>query len=230
MSKMDGQSEREEGEGRAIGPDRTIGRCLASLVATFRSDAVHGPTKTEPNPPPQPSSRSTASQERFLQLFLSSEREVYRYIAAIAPARGDAEEIMQQTAVELWRKLDQFDLTQPFTPLACRFALNVAKQWLARKRRWQGVIAGDLADRIVDRRAEMLPRLDARLEYLEVCLEKLPLEQRRLIDGYYFRHGSIDAVAAEAKRSVAAAYKALQRIRRVLEECIERAERAEAGG
>lgn len=184
---------------------------------------------TEPNPPPQPPIRSTVSQERFLQLFLSSEREVYRYIAAIAPARGDAEEIMQQTAVELWRKLDQFDLDQPFTPLACRFALNVAKQWLARKRRWQGVFAGDLADRIADRRAEMLPRMDARLGYLEACLEKLPIEQRRLIDGYYFRHCSIDAVAAEAKRSVAAAYKALQRIRRTLEECIERAERPEAG-
>lgn len=178
--------------------------------------------------PPEPAA-SGPSQERFLQLFLASEREVYRYVSALAPAKVDAEEIMQQTAVELWRKIDQFDLSQPFTPLACRFALNVAKQWLARKRRWQGVIAGDLADRIADRRAELLPALHERLRHLDGCLDKLPADQRRIIDGYYFQQQSIDAIAAEAKRTVAAAYKALQRIRHALEECIERAERAEAG-
>lgn len=176
----------------------------------------------------EPTGGRGASQEQFLQLFLASEREIYRYIAAIAPAKADAEEIMQQTAVELWRKIDQFDLARPFTPLACRFALNVAKQWLARKRRWQGLIAGDLAERIVDRRAELLPRIDSRLRHLEACLEKLPPEQRRLIDGYYFRQLPITAVAAEARRTVAAAYKALQRIREVLQHCIERSDGMEA--
>lgn len=173
--------------------------------------------------------RGEASQERFLQLFLASEQEVRRYVTAIAPARGDAEEIMQQTAVELWRKFEEFDLAQPFTPLACRFALNVAKQWLARKRRWQGLVAADLAERIADRRTELEPVLAARLRHLDACLGKLPAEQRRLIDGYYFRQQPIDAVAAEARRTVAASYKAIQRIRQALEECIGRAERGEAG-
>lgn len=163
-----------------------------------------------------------------MQLFLASEREVYRYVSAIAPAKADAEEIMQQTAVELWRKFDQFDLSRPFTPLACRFALNVAKAWMARKRRWQGIVADSLADRIADRRAELLPEIDARLSHLDACLKKLPPEQRRLIDSYYFRQQPIEAVAAEAQRTVAAAYKALQRIRHALEACIEQAERSDA--
>lgn len=173
--------------------------------------------------------RDAASQERFLKLFLESESEVRRYVSALAPARADAEEIMQQTAVELWRKFEQFDLNLPFTPLACRFALNVSKQWLARKRRWQGVLAADLAERIADRRVELQPALDARLRHLDTCLGKLPPEYRMIIDGYYFRKLPIDAVAAEARRTVAAAYKAMQRIRQALEECIERAELAERG-
>lgn len=175
------------------------------------------------------SGRSPAvSQEHFLQLFLASEREVYRYVSAITPAQADVEEIMQQTAVELWRRFGDFDLSRPFTPLACRFALNVAKAWLARKRRWQGVISGDLADRIADRRVELLPVLNSRLRHLDACLEKLPREQRRLIDAYYFRQQPIKTVAAEAQRTVAAAYKALQRIRLVIEDCIENSERLEA--
>jgi RNA polymerase sigma-70 factor (ECF subfamily) len=174
-------------------------------------------------------SRGAASQERFLKLFLASECEVRRYVSALAPARADAEEIMQQTAVELWRKFEQFDLSLPFTPLACRFALNVSKQWLARKRRWQGVLAADLAERIADRRSQVEPVLAARLRHLDACLGKLPVEQRRIIDGYYFQKRSIDEVAAEARRTVTAAYKAIQRIRQALEECIARAERGERG-
>jgi RNA polymerase sigma-70 factor (ECF subfamily) len=175
----------------------------------------------------QPLAGDDPIQERCMQLFLASEREVYRYVAAIAPAKADAEEIVQQTAVELWHKFDQIDLSLPFTPLACRFALNVAKRWLARKRRWPGVIADDLSDRIADRRAELLPTLDSRIRHLDACLAKLPADQMLLIDRYYFQQRSVDAVAVEAHRTVAAVYKALQRIRQALEDCIERAERME---
>ncbi len=216
--------------GAAAGGDRPAtaapGRPSAGAMATPDEERAGTPGGHRF---PEGGRGNAASQERFLQLFLASEREVRRYVSALAPARADAEEIMQQTAVELWRKFEQFDLTQPFTPLACRFALNVAKQWLARKRRWQGLVAADLAERIADRRGELEPVLAARLRHLEACLGKLPAEQRRIIDGYYFRQQSIDAVAAEARRTVAAAYKSMQRIRQALEACIERAERGEAG-
>ena len=175
-----------------------------------------------PQSPDRPS--PDRSQERFLALFLASEREVYRYVCALAPAREDADEIMQQTAVELWRKFDQFDLTRPFTPLACRFALNVAKQWLDRKRRWRHLLADGLAERIADRHEELQPLLDDRLKHLDDCLDKLPDKQRSIIDGYYFHKRSVDQVAAEAGRTVDAVYKAMQRIRQALQECIERAE------
>jgi RNA polymerase sigma-70 factor, ECF subfamily len=183
-------------------------------------------------PPPNPDQPSQdrspeRSQERFLSLFLASEREVYRYVCAIVPAREDADEIMQQTAVELWRKFDQFDLSLPFTPLACRFALNVAKQWLERKRRWRTLLSDGLAERIVDRREALLPAIHQRLKHLDACLDKLPASQRTIIEAYYFRKLPVGGVAAEVGRTVDAVYKALQRIRHALQECIERAEQLE---
>lgn len=78
---------------------------------------------------PHPGDRSqNRSQERFLSLFLASEPELFRYVAAITPSLEDAREVVQQTAVVLWQKFDQYDLSLPFTPLACRFALNITKQ------------------------------------------------------------------------------------------------------
>jgi RNA polymerase sigma-70 factor (ECF subfamily) len=163
---------------------------------------------------------------RFLRLFLSSEREVFRYVAALVPDVGNAEEIVQQTAVELWKKFPEYDPQRPFTPWACRFALNVVKQWSAGQKRWQSLLDGGLAEELVNRREQLRPRFENRLHHLNHCLEKLTAEQRGIVDAYYSRRERIEAIATATRRSVDAVYKALQRIRLLLRQCIERAERA----
>src|SRR6059058_2486386 len=80
--------------------------------------------------PKRQSEDQAAAQQRFLSLFLRSEREIFRYVAALVPNAADAEDIVQQTALALWEKFDAYDPSQPFTPWACRFALNKAKQWV----------------------------------------------------------------------------------------------------
>ena len=67
---------------------------------------------------------ASAAQQQFLSLFLRSEREIFRYVAALVPNVTDAEDIVQQTAIALWEKFGSYDPAQPFTPWACRFALN----------------------------------------------------------------------------------------------------------
>lgn len=171
--------------------------------------------------------RETRDRDQFLRQFLSNERELFRYVAVLVPNAGDAQEIVQQTALALWEKFDQYDPSRPFTPWACRFALNVARQWMARRRRWTAILDGNLAEQLLNRRGEMLPHMEARLRHLHRCMEKLPDDQRRIIDGYYFRQVGIESVAREARQSVDAVYKALQRIRRALRSCIERAVRLE---
>ena len=91
-------------------------------------------------------------QQEYLRLFLAAERDVLRYVLSIVPNANDAEEIVQQTAVVLWEKFGDYDPSRPFTPWACRFALNVARQWMARQQRWRRLIAGDLADVLLERR------------------------------------------------------------------------------
>lgn len=167
---------------------------------------------------------SDESQAQFLRLFLPSERELFRYIAALVPNVGDAEEIVQQTAVELWKKFDQYDAQRPFMPWACRFALNIVKQWVASRQRWQSLLEHGLAEELVNRRDQLRPQFENRLSPLDQCLKKLPSEQRGVMEAYYFRKQSIDVIAAETRRSVESIYKTLQRIRLMLRQCIEQAE------
>jgi RNA polymerase sigma-70 factor (ECF subfamily) len=169
----------------------------------------------------QPASKPAVQQE-FLRVFLANEREILRYVAALVPVIADAEEIVQQTAVVLWEKFDDYDAERPFAPWACRFALNVTRQWIGRRQRWKALLNGGLAEELALRREQLRPEFDSRLVHLQRCMQKLPEEQRCLIDGYYVRQVDVQALAQQAQRTVEAVYKSLQRIRRQLRDCIER--------
>src|SRR5512133_2231958 len=144
---------------------------------------------------------SNAAQQRFLSLFLRSEREVFRYVAALVPNVTDAEDIVQQTAMALWTKFDAYDPTQPFTPWACRFALNKARQWIERHQRWQALLEHGLGEELALRRHELQPKFESRLRRLEACLGRLPQEQRALIQGYYYERASIEKLAERSGRT-----------------------------
>ncbi|HRI13085.1 MAG TPA: sigma-70 family RNA polymerase sigma factor [Verrucomicrobiota bacterium] len=162
-----------------------------------------------------------AAQQRFLSLFLRSEREIFRYVAALVPNVADAEDIVQQTALALWEKFHAYDPAQPFTPWACRFALNKARQWMERHQKWRALLDGNFAEELARRREEMRPEIEAQLRRLEGCLGRLPEDQRSLVEGYYYRREEIANLAGQSGRTVTATYKALQRIRQALQNCLE---------
>jgi len=164
-----------------------------------------------------------AAQQRFLSLFLRSEREIFRYVAVLVPNVADVEDIVQRTALALWEKFEAYDASQPFTPWACRFALNKTRQWIERRQRWQALLQGGLAEELERRREKLRPELEVRLKDLEGCLGKLPEEQRILVEGYYYRRDGIEKLAESSGRTAAATYKMLQRIRQALQACIENA-------
>jgi RNA polymerase sigma-70 factor (ECF subfamily) len=171
--------------------------------------------------PEKTSSERNAAQQQFLSLFLQSEREIFRYVAVLVPNLADAEDIVQQTALALWEKFDDYDPSRPFTPWACRFALNKARQWIERRQRWQKLLENGLAEELHQRREALRPEIDRRLACLESCLRKLPEAHRIAVEAYYFRRLSVEAVARETRRTVDASYKLLQRIRESLRQCIE---------
>ncbi len=164
-----------------------------------------------------------ASREQFLSLFLKSEREIYRYVAALVPNPSDADDIVQQTAVALWEKHHEYDASRPFTPWACRFALNKARQWIDRRQRWKTLLENGLAEELAIRRSELQPEWEAKLSHLDRCLGELPDRQRSLVEGFYFRREDIETLAKNGRQSVAAAYKTLQRIRMSLQACVDAA-------
>ncbi len=72
--------------------------------------------------------------ERFVRLLTDGQREILRYILALVPDVDDAHEILQDTAVDLWKKFENYDPDSRFVPWACRFAFFHVLKYRERKR------------------------------------------------------------------------------------------------
>lgn len=162
------------------------------------------------------------SHEEFMRRFLECQRGLLRYVMYFVPNAHDARDIVQNTAIALWKKHEQYDPAEPFMPWACRFALNETKLFIRTDTRWKHFLNEETVNALAGRRQEMAGELDERRIHLRECLRKLPDAQRAVVEQYYFNDVSVERMAESSRRSVHAIYKSLSRIRSALMDCVQR--------
>jgi len=142
------------------------------------------------------------------------------FLCAITPNYQDAEDLLQQTALTMWRKFSDFEPGTSFVAWGCQIARYKAMN-LARSRR-ATALDDDVIDLLLVTQQQQEPeeRL-ARRRALSGCLEKLPGDDRRLIETAYGDGRSIKELAAEVGRSAGGVYNSLARIRSTLYRCIQ---------
>ena len=67
--------------------------------------------------------KSTDSSH-FVQLFAQHQRGIHAYICTLVPNGVDADDVMQETSLVLWRKWEEFDREREFIRWACGIAFN----------------------------------------------------------------------------------------------------------
>jgi RNA polymerase sigma-70 factor (ECF subfamily) len=160
--------------------------------------------------------------ERFVRLFVEGQRQILRYILALVPDVDDAHEILQDTAVDLWRKFGQYDPAFPFAPWACRFAFRRVLKYREQQARRVKCLSIESLTQIAAERAEKDGILEDRRRALETCVQQLGEADRLVVEHRYSRQMSVAQIAEITGRNPATLYKALERIRRRLFECVNR--------
>lgn len=167
-----------------------------------------------------PPADQTDAHERFTRLLLESEPVMLRSILVLVPNRADAREIVQETAVALWRQFDSYDPERPFLNWAMGFARIETRRFLARQQRRAQL--SEQAMEVLQQEMEQEQGFASAIEkHLATCLGKLPEKQRRIIQGYYHDGRSPQWLSEKEGRTIEAIYKAIQRIRADLQVCIE---------
>ena len=82
--------------------------------------------------------REVPASERvdaFVQLLGQNQRRIFLFVMSMVPNWNDAEEIIQETNLLLWREFDQFERGTNFAAWACQVALNQVLAWRKRQQR-----------------------------------------------------------------------------------------------
>lgn len=161
--------------------------------------------------------------EAFVELLTLHQRRLYGFIYTLVPNPADAEDLLQQTSLILWRKFSEFDLDTDFSAWACRIARFEVLNYLKHKRRSRVVFNNETIVRLAEIRADRAEMHCSDRAALAGCVEKLPESDRKLINLCYATKRNMKAAAAALDRPVASVYTSLVRVRRVLMECIRQA-------
>lgn len=170
---------------------------------------------------------ASPSTEQFVLLMTQYHQRLYLFILSLVPHHSDAEEILQETNLELWRKFDQYRPGSDFRAWSFQIAYFKALSFLDRKKRDRLHFGREFFERVIAQAPALTSQVEERRDALEDCLEKLTVPDRELIRRRYESSAPIQVLAEELGRSVDAVYKAVARIRRALHECVQRAMIAE---
>lgn len=162
-------------------------------------------------------------QTEFHRLFVQGQRRIFGHILTLLPRMSDAEEVFQQTCVIILGKANQFAPGTDFVRWACQIAQFEVYNYRRRLSGERVRFNDALLDQIAARRLERGDLLEAELDAMRGCVDKLSPVDRQLIQKRYAERITSRALATELGRPSNTVYKAIQRIRRMLRDCIEKA-------
>ena len=159
---------------------------------------------------------------QFVKLLVQYQNDLLRFIAPMVGSVNDAQDVLQDTALALWKKFEQYDRQQPFLPWAKQFAKYEVLMYHRRRQRYT-FLSETLIGALAERRAEQETVSQQRRRALAACVSRLRESDRRLLrQRYEQRDTTIRQVAAATGQTANALYKNLQRIRRQLYLCVDR--------
>lgn len=158
----------------------------------------------------------------FLPLYVENEPSLRGFVRSLVPTLADADDVMREVAMALWKRFHTLSAPEDFRRWAFGVARLEALEFLRKKSRDRHVFGDELFFTLADEAEEMADRFTEERKALDTCLQKLPTDQRTLVEAAYAPGSRMDELAARLGRTAMAVYKSLHRIRMMLTECAKR--------
>ncbi len=159
--------------------------------------------------------------EHFIRDLTASQNSLYGYILSLLPDRAAAEDVLQEVNLTAWQKQENFTEGTSFFAWTAKIAYFHVLSHRRKMARDRLVFDDDVLDYLAERQVERAAEVDQRVKALKRCLEKLPANQRELVEQRYAPGGSVQDIAAAAGRKAGAISQSLFRIRGALLKCVE---------
>jgi RNA polymerase sigma-70 factor len=144
-------------------------------------------------------------------------------IVAMIPNFNDAEDVFQDTMLEIIRNKDRYDNSRPFLPWAKGIARNMARRYYAKRARIEEPLVSESLDILGDIIAEESEDeyWAKAMERLHICMGRLSTRNRKLLLLRYGKNLKGNSLARKVGLSDKSIRTTLFRLREFLRKCIE---------
>ena len=163
----------------------------------------------------------------FVSLLARHDQSIRRFVRSLLPARDGVDDVMQETALECWRKFDDFapagseTASAEFIRWACVIARYKVLSWQRDQIRDRLVFRENVIEQLAQDAIENLDQHEHEKAAVATCLQKLNDDQRRLVLSVYSPGQSIARIAAETGEKARRLYTQLNAVRRQLLKCLQ---------
>lgn len=160
--------------------------------------------------------------ELFIVQLSTIERSLALYVMTLVPRPQDAEDILQQSKLVMWRCFDQFQQGTNFGAWARKIAFHQVLTYRKRQKKSQLQVSDEFLEIIAAEAESNDDVLEVQRQLLTQCMTKLDPEHRQILNLRYHEGEEIEAIAAETNKTEGAVYRLLSRIRKNLHDCVTR--------
>ena len=163
--------------------------------------------------------------EAFLRLLGEHERKLALYVTGLVACPTDAQDILQEGKIVMWRSFEKFELGTNFPAWARKILFHRILAYRRQVKKKPVALLSEATLELLHDEAESAlreKRWEKREKALECCLEKLKDDHREVVQLRYRDEASIERIAGMVERTEGAVYRLLSRLRQNLYDCVER--------
>lgn len=162
------------------------------------------------------------SDEEFVRLLTRSQADLHVFIIGLTPTRSDADDVLQEVNMALWRKRQSYQFGQDFRRWAFGFAMIEIRGFRTRSAKSRLKFSDATVEMLAADWPKYLNYAEDQREALTVCLEKLGSREKQCITAFYGSGTTVHQIAEQINVPLSTAYKILTRARHSLRDCVQR--------
>lgn len=160
--------------------------------------------------------------ESFISLLTTYQHWVYAYILSRVPRKSDADDIMQETTLTMWRKFGEFEKGTDFKAWGLSIAYYCIMSFRKKQKNLHLHLSSEAIQAIDADVKNKTTNNEDRINALKECVKKLNQSSQQLLLLRYHQEIPAKTIAARVGKSVPYVYKALAKVHEFLLQCVHR--------
>ena len=157
---------------------------------------------------------------KFIELYSKEQKKIFLYILSMVHHRSDAEDLMQQTACQMWQMFDRFEPGTNFAAWGITIAKFRILSYRKQKANNRMFLCPEVYEQVLNEFEKIANDSLKRKNALQGCLKKLNDKQKQMLCMHYEDGLHYKQIAENFDLSASSIYKAMAKLHTNLQNCI----------